>query len=92
MAVANRMRVYTVMDCFYHPQSTEPEVSSTTELTTDEPIVPIKLTAMEVTSEVSLRYANTVVVARVKNPAKKAQEANFRVLLPETAFISGFIM
>lgn len=67
-------------------------MAATTELSTEEPVLPIKLTELEVTSEVSLRYAHTAVVARVKNPAKRAQEANFRVLLPETAFISGFIM
>ncbi|CAH1643329.1 unnamed protein product [Spodoptera littoralis] len=63
-----------------------------TEVTTEESSPPIKLTEMDVISEVSLRYAHTTVVAKVRNPAKKAQEANFRVLLPETAFISGFVM
>nr|XP_021193370.2 inter-alpha-trypsin inhibitor heavy chain H4 isoform X2 [Helicoverpa armigera] len=65
---------------------------SVEEVTTEESSPPIKLTEMEVVSEVSLRYAHTTVVARVRNPAKRAQEANFRVLLPETAFISGFVM
>lgn len=73
-------------------QTTESEPVTTEEVTTDGPAPPIKLTEMEVISEVSLRYAHTVVVARVRNPAKRAQEANFRVLLPETAFISGFVM
>ncbi|KAH9634215.1 hypothetical protein HF086_001417 [Spodoptera exigua] len=63
-----------------------------TEVTTEESSPPIKLTEMDVISEVSLRYAHTTVVAKVRNPAKKAQEANFRVLLPETAFISGFVI
>lgn len=62
------------------------------EPTTEEPAPPMKLTEMEVTSTISLRYAHTAVVANYKNPAKKAQEAHFRVLLPETAFISGFVM
>lgn len=66
--------------------------ASVADITTEESNLPIKLTEMEVISEVSLRYAHTTVVARVRNPAKHAQEANFRVLLPETAFISGFIM
>ncbi|KAF9805180.1 hypothetical protein SFRURICE_011995 [Spodoptera frugiperda] len=66
--------------------------ATVTEVTTEESSPPIKLTEMDVISEVSLRYAHTTVVAKVRNPAKKAQEANFRVLLPETAFISGFVM
>lgn len=65
---------------------------SVADITTEEASPPIKLTEMEVVSDVSLRYAHTTVVAKVRNPAKKAQEANFRVLLPETAFISGFVM
>ncbi|CAG9782857.1 unnamed protein product [Diatraea saccharalis] len=63
-----------------------------TEVTTEEPVPPIKLTDMDVTSNIALRYANTAVVTSVRNPAKRAQEATFRVLLPETAFISGFTM
>ncbi|KAL4705045.1 hypothetical protein ACJJTC_009833 [Scirpophaga incertulas] len=59
---------------------------------TAEPVPPIKLTEMEVTSDVELRYAHTAVVTTVRNPAKRAQETTFRVLLPETAFISGFTM
>ncbi|XP_075984251.1 inter-alpha-trypsin inhibitor heavy chain H4-like isoform X3 [Anticarsia gemmatalis] len=66
--------------------------TSVADITTEESSPPIKLTEMEVISEVSLRYAHTTVVARVRNPAKRAQEAHFRVLLPETAFISGFVM
>ncbi|RVE43998.1 hypothetical protein evm_011353 [Chilo suppressalis] len=63
-----------------------------TIVTTDEPAPPIKLTEMEVTSNIALRYAHTAVVTSVRNPAKRAQEAVFRVLLPETAFITSFIM
>ncbi|CAB3231305.1 unnamed protein product [Arctia plantaginis] len=66
--------------------------ASVADITTEESSPPIKMTEMEVTSEVSLRYAHTTVVAQVRNPAKRAQEAHFRVLLPETAFISGFVM
>ncbi|CAK1548377.1 unnamed protein product [Leptosia nina] len=60
--------------------------------TTDEPNAPIKLTEMRVHSEIALRYARTAVVTTVRNPAKRSQEAVFRMLLPETAFISGFVM
>lgn len=59
---------------------------------TPAPPPAIKLAEMSVASQVSLRYARTGVLTRVRNPAAQAQEATFRVLLPETAFISGFVM
>ncbi|XP_028164426.1 inter-alpha-trypsin inhibitor heavy chain H4-like isoform X1 [Ostrinia furnacalis] len=64
----------------------------TTEVVTEEPSPPLKLTEMEVSSNIALRYAHTAVVTTVRNPAHRSQEATFRVLLPETAFISGFTM
>ncbi|XP_053601011.1 inter-alpha-trypsin inhibitor heavy chain H4-like isoform X4 [Plodia interpunctella] len=70
---------------------TEP-TSSVSDVMTEGPSPAVKLTEMTVTSNIALRYAHTAVVTHVRNPAKKAQEATFRVLLPETAFISGFIM
>ncbi|CAH2068892.1 unnamed protein product, partial [Iphiclides podalirius] len=66
--------------------------AATTQLTTEEPDPPIKMTEMDVRSEITMRYAHTAIVTRVQNPAKRSQEATFRVLLPETAFISGFVM
>ncbi|XP_045542350.1 inter-alpha-trypsin inhibitor heavy chain H4 isoform X3 [Papilio machaon] len=66
--------------------------SAAAEVTSEEPNAPIALTEMAVQSEISLRYASTAVVAHVHNPAPRAQEYTFRVLLPETAFISGFVM
>ncbi|VVC88007.1 unnamed protein product [Leptidea sinapis] len=70
----------------------EVPVSTEAAPTTEGPLLPIKLSEMRVHSEIALRYARTAVTATVRNPAKKSQEAFFRVLLPETAFISGFIM
>lgn len=72
---------------FFHFQVTE-----ATGMTTEEPGAPIKLTQMRVHSEVSLRYAVTAVVTHVRNPSHRSQEATFHVLLPETAFISEFVM
>ncbi|XP_045761175.1 inter-alpha-trypsin inhibitor heavy chain H4-like [Maniola jurtina] len=64
-----------------------------TEVTTPEkPIVSIKLTEMRVRSEVALRYARTSVLTHVHNPDARPQEVTFRMLLPDTAFISGFTM
>ncbi|KAF2899202.1 hypothetical protein ILUMI_06974, partial [Ignelater luminosus] len=47
---------------------------------------------MHVRSNVSNRFAHTDITSRVKNIATKPQEATFSIILPETAFISGFIM
>jgi hypothetical protein len=47
---------------------------------------------MEIVSDIRLRYASTKVTSKVVNPAIKAQEATFHVVLPDTAFISGFLM
>ncbi|XP_045510571.1 inter-alpha-trypsin inhibitor heavy chain H4-like isoform X2 [Colias croceus] len=73
-------------------ENTTPTELISEEPTTEEPIVPIKLTEMRVHSEIALRYAHTSVVTTVRNRARRAQEAFFRMLLPETAFISGFVM
>lgn len=51
-----------------------------------------KIQSMNIESEIKLRYARTLVSSRVVNPAKVAQTATFHVVLPETAFISGFLM
>ncbi|KAJ2946262.1 hypothetical protein O0L34_g12300 [Tuta absoluta] len=85
-----------VISRFARAVTESPEASSTAaaveEPVTEGPTPPVKMSEMTVRSEVSLRYAHTSVVTKVRNPAKRAQEANFRVLLPETAFISGFVM
>ncbi|KAB0797974.1 hypothetical protein PPYR_08967 [Photinus pyralis] len=47
---------------------------------------------MHVKSNIGNRYALTTVTSRVRNFGNKAQEAVFSVVLPESGFISGFIM
>lgn len=47
---------------------------------------------MNIKSDIKLRYAKTLVTSRVANPASVAQEAIFHVVLPQNAFISGFVM
>jgi len=73
--------------------STEASTSETNENESTEvsPTVP-KIYQMHVTSSISNRFAHTTITSKVKNSASKAQEATFSVVLPETAFISGFIM
>ncbi|KAF2887611.1 hypothetical protein ILUMI_18562 [Ignelater luminosus] len=55
------------------------------------PTVP-RIYQMHIQSNVRNRFANTTVVSKVRNLAHKSQEATFSIVLPETAFISGFIM
>jgi hypothetical protein len=48
--------------------------------------------SLRVQSRIKSRYARTVVSSRLANPANKSQEIFFSMVLPETAFISGFLM
>jgi len=47
---------------------------------------------MEIETDIRLRYATTKVSSRVANPHSNATEAMFYIVLPETAFISSFLM
>ncbi|KAK4880739.1 hypothetical protein RN001_008885 [Aquatica leii] len=47
---------------------------------------------MHIQTSISNRFAHTTVTSKVRNFAAKAQEAVFSLVLPNTAFISGFIM
>lgn len=47
---------------------------------------------MDITSNVSNRFASTLVVSKVKNWQNVAKETTFTVVLPEKAFISEFVM
>ncbi|KAF2881523.1 hypothetical protein ILUMI_24657 [Ignelater luminosus] len=55
------------------------------------PTVP-RIYQKHIQSNVRNRFANTTVVSKVRNLAQKSQEATFSIVLPETAFISGFII
>ncbi|KAF2891776.1 hypothetical protein ILUMI_14397, partial [Ignelater luminosus] len=76
--------------------STEPPTS---EESNEENVSPSDITPtvpqiyqMHVKSNISNRFAHTTVTSRVKNIARNSQEATFSIVLPETAFISGFSM
>lgn len=47
---------------------------------------------MHITANVTNRFAHTLISSRVKNFASDAKEASFSVVLPETAYISGFTL
>ncbi|KAJ9598936.1 hypothetical protein L9F63_010530, partial [Diploptera punctata] len=48
--------------------------------------------SLKVESRIRSRYARTVVSSRLANPANSSQEVFFSMVLPDTAFISGFLM
>ncbi|XP_046676968.1 inter-alpha-trypsin inhibitor heavy chain H4-like isoform X2 [Homalodisca vitripennis] len=48
--------------------------------------------SLHITSDIKYRYATTLVSSRVVNPSDQAGEAVFYVTLPESAFISEFLM
>jgi hypothetical protein len=47
---------------------------------------------MQIESNVSNRYATTLITSKVRNLKKSAAETTFSVILPENAFISEFEM
>lgn len=47
---------------------------------------------MDIMSNVTNRFSSTLVKSKVKNEAPIAQEVTFFIVLPDQAFISGFIM
>lgn len=47
---------------------------------------------MHITANVTNRFAHTLISSKVKNFASDAKEASFSVVLPETAYISGFVL
>ncbi|KAL1140323.1 hypothetical protein AAG570_000255 [Ranatra chinensis] len=51
-----------------------------------------KVYSLHVKTDIKYRYAITLITSRVVNPANVSQEVKFHVVLPETAFISGFVM
>ncbi|CAG9863255.1 unnamed protein product [Phyllotreta striolata] len=57
----------------------------------DAPVIP-KIYEMRVDANVSNRFARCQVTSKVKNLDKTPHEATFSVIIPEKAYISGFIM
>ena len=63
-----------------------PELPEVTELSP-------KIKAVNIRSDIQYRYAKTVVTSYIENPSVElSQEVMFSMILPETAFISNFIM
>merc|ERR1711915_371790 len=54
--------------------------------------VPVDITKFHVNSKIQFRYATTEVEAHMKNPETASNEVDFRLVLPDSAFISNFSM
>ena len=51
-----------------------------------------EITKLHIRSDITLRYARTMVSTRMRNPSSSPQEMIYSINLPETAFISNFSM
>ncbi|XP_068904451.1 inter-alpha-trypsin inhibitor heavy chain H4-like isoform X4 [Tenebrio molitor] len=60
--------------------------------TEDNPRVNPQIYSMQIESNVSNRYATTLITSKVRNLKQNAAETTFSVILPENAFISEFEM
>lgn len=57
----------------------------------NQPKIP-QIYEMQIETNVSNRFAKALITSKVKNLHKSAQEAVFSVVIPDQAFISGFVM
>ncbi|XP_066157738.1 inter-alpha-trypsin inhibitor heavy chain H4-like isoform X2 [Euwallacea fornicatus] len=67
------------------------EQNEKSEDPTSNSLVP-KIYQMTVETNVSNRFAKTLITSKVRNLNSKAQETTFSVVTPDKAFISGFVM
>ncbi|XP_044266585.1 inter-alpha-trypsin inhibitor heavy chain H4-like isoform X2 [Tribolium madens] len=67
------------------------EITEKTETKNDTEISP-KIYSMQIDSNITNRFATTLVTSKVRNLKKTAAETTFSVVLPENAFISAFEM
>ena len=104
METQNLMVLFILSTCFIvqilsGPLEQSLVVSSTTspekETGKEEGGIPAKtvqIYKMHIQSNIQNRFAHTTVTSKVKNYAYNAEEAVFSIVLPDYAFISGFIM
>ncbi|KAJ8920664.1 hypothetical protein NQ315_004803 [Exocentrus adspersus] len=72
--------------------TTEPPKEATTETKDAKVSETPEIYDMEITSNVSNRFAKTLVTSKIRNGGVAAKESTFTVVLPEKAFISKFVM
>lgn len=64
----------------------------TTDIEVEPPRPALVIYKLHVTSNVTNRFAHTLINSRVKNYEPRAAEAVFSVIIPDTAYISGFML
>merc|ERR1719228_1186442 len=91
--------LYKLVNCF--PQSlvtaggdvaSLPEVGDVARPPSDGVVLPLKITKFHVDSKIQFRYARTQVKSHIKNPGTAPNQADFTMVLPDSAFISNFSM
>merc|ERR1719445_1650940 len=91
--------LYKLVHCF--PQSlvaagggvaSLPEVGDVARPPSDGVVPPLKITKFHVDSKIQFRYARTQVTSHIKNPGTAPNQADFTMVLPDSAFISNFSM
>uniref|UniRef100_A0A1B6KKL4 VIT domain-containing protein n=1 Tax=Graphocephala atropunctata TaxID=36148 RepID=A0A1B6KKL4_9HEMI len=70
----------------------EAEAGDVTPVSTTPLKVKPTIRSLHITSDIKYRYATTLISSRMVNPTDQAGEAVFYVTLPESAFISEFLM
>ncbi|XP_075236653.1 inter-alpha-trypsin inhibitor heavy chain H3-like isoform X2 [Lycorma delicatula] len=70
----------------------EGETTTATDKKPKDTILKPRIKYIEYNSDIQHHYAKTVVSSNVGNPANESQEVHFSLVLPESAFISGFVM
>ncbi|XP_018575685.1 inter-alpha-trypsin inhibitor heavy chain H4 isoform X2 [Anoplophora glabripennis] len=80
-------------DTSYVVSSTEPSSNGGKEGTTSKNLNQHpEIYEMDISSNISNRFAKTLVVSKVRNEGIVAKETTFTVVLPDKAFISEFVM
>merc|ERR1719347_1924030 len=69
-----------------------PEVGDIGRPPSDGVVLPLKITKFHVDSKIQFRYARTQVTTHIKNPGTAPNQADFTMVIPDSAFISNFSM
>jgi len=76
--------------CF--PQSLVVAGDDASKLPIQGQVLPVKMTKFHVDSKIQFRYARTQVISHIKNPGSAPNKADFKMIIPDSAFISNFSM
>ncbi|KAJ8965893.1 hypothetical protein NQ317_005461 [Molorchus minor] len=79
-------------DSSFVVSSAGPSKENGKERSSENPLPFPVIYEMDISSNISNRFAKTLVLSKVKNSQNAAKETTFTVVLPEKAFISEFVM